>query len=103
MNFVVGDEDGLVVLDQGGVMCITCGKVLTTVSTGNRHVREKHRPNQQAQCRICKQSYKNDRVLGNHYKMAHGVSAKQMKNYIRVPDTSQNTSFDENLDVQYYD
>ena len=99
---MIGDEDGLVILDEGGVMCITCGKVLSTVTNGNRHVREKHRPNQRAQCRICKKDFKHYRVLDNHYKINHGVSAKQMKNLVRVPDNKIVVSED-NLDIQYYD
>ena len=80
------------VLDNGGVMCLTCGKTLSTLSIGNRHVRESHRPTQKAICRICQKIYKNGRVLNEHYKTNHGVSARQMRNVIKVPDSSD-TSF----------
>ena len=78
-------EDALVVLDNGGVMCITCGKTLSSIGVGNRHVRETHRPNQKAQCRICKKFYKNERQLNNHYKSVHGISGREMKNVVKVP------------------
>ena len=74
------------VLDNGGVMCITCGKSLSSIGVGNRHVRETHRPNQKAQCRICKKFYKNERQLNNHYKSVHGISGREMKNVVKVPN-----------------
>ena len=108
INFTLGgNEDnveGLVMLDDGGVMCITCNKVLSSVSTGNRHVREKHRPNEKAQCRICKRFYCNERQRNNHYKTAHGVSYKQMQNLIMVPDNNtSNSIYEGNPNDQYYE
>ena len=90
------------VLDNGGVMCLTCGKTLSTLSIGNRHVRESHRPTQKAICRIpCQKIYKNGRVLNEHYKTTHGVSARQMRNVIKVPDSDTSFAYDEVIEDQY--
>lgn len=90
------------VLDNGGgVMCLTCGKTLSTLSIGNRHVRESHRPTQKAICRICQRIYKNGRVLNEHYKTTHGVSAKQMRNVIKVPDSDTSFACDQVMEEQY--
>ena len=70
-----GDDDdglGLVRLDTGGYVCVTCGKVLSNTSNGYRHVRETHRINQQSQCNICQRFYKNDRQLKHHILYFHG-------------------------------
>ena len=97
------DEDGeagLVVLDNGQVMCVTCGKTLCNMTTGKRHIRETHRPTQRAQCRICKKTYQNERSRNNHYKLIHGVSAKQMTNFVRVPaDNQQPPTYQESYEL----
>ena len=93
--FILGIDEGLVMLDAGGVMCITCGKVYKEAWTGKRHVREIHRSNQRAQCKICKKFYKNERQRNDHYKSVHGVSAKEMQNLIMVPDTADTASNDQ--------
>ena len=99
---IIGDEDGLVVLDQG-VMCITCGKVLSSEAIGKRHVKESHRPTQKVQCRICKRFYKNERARNEHYRTAHGVTAKQMQNIIKIPGQAEMSAvFDENIEEPYY-
>ena len=90
---LLGNEEGLIKLDEGGVMCITCGKVCKEVWIGKRHVREIHRPIQQAQCRICNKFYKNERLRDHHYKSVHGVPARQMKNLIVVPDTIPRSNY----------
>ena len=77
---------------DGGVMCIQCGKIFTTISNGSRHVREAHRPNVQAQCQICKRFYKNERLRNNHLKYVHGITTKQMKNVIHVSDHSSKSN-----------
>ena len=99
------DDAGLVVLESGQVMCVTCGKILCNMNTGKRHIRETHRPTQRAQCRICKKTYQNERSRNNHYKLAHGVSAKQMTKFVRVPTENQpkSSAYQESyeLDLQY--
>ena len=93
-------------LEEGGVMCITCGKYLSSIGIGNRHVRETHRPNQKAQCKICKRFYKNERQRNDHYKTSHGVTARQMRNLIKVPDqqSSGGNYYQENqADLQYFE
>ena len=89
MNLIVGDDDGLIMMKEGGVMCIKCGKVLSAINSGRRHVRETHRPNQRAQCQICKRFYKNERQRNNHLNSAHGITPKQMKNVIKIPHDQQ--------------
>ena len=82
-------------------MCISCGKILSSIGIGNRHVREIHRPNQKAQCRICKKVYKNERSRNVHYQREHGVSSKQMDNVIKVPDTMP--MYHGNVNDEYYE
>ena len=69
-----GDDDdglGLVRLDTGGYVCVTCGKVLSNTSNGYRHVRETHRVNQQSQCNICQRNFKLHHQLTSHVKIVH--------------------------------
>ena len=88
------DDDGLIMMkDGGGVMCINCGKTLSTLGSGRRHIREKHRYNQRAQCIMCKREYKNMRCLQEHLSTTHGVSAKQLQNVIRVPHDNETTNY----------
>ena len=70
--------EGLVYLNSGGVMCITCGKIFSSACNCRRHVRESHRPAIEAQCKLCKRVYKSERVRNDHYKNAHGISVKEM-------------------------
>ena len=98
MNTLViigNDDEGLVMMEDGGVTCINCGKILSTMGSGRRHIREKHRYNQRAQCIMCKREYKNWRCLQEHLSTVHGVSAKQLQNVIRVPhdDDDEPTSY----------
>ena len=97
---LLGEEEGLVQVENG-YMCITCGKIISNLYNGNRHVQEKHRSNQRAQCKICKKFYKNIRHRNDHYKMTHGVSAKQMNNLIKVPESSA-TKVEEHYDDEVY-
>ena len=73
-------------------MCIKCGKVLSALNSGRRHIRETHQFNQRVQCQICKKDYKNKRQLNEHYNTAHGVSARQMNNVIKVPSITNDSS-----------
>ena len=98
---MLGEEDGdagLVQIGSGGYMCLKCGKVLSTLSNGRRHVRESHHFNQTSQCRICKKVLKNERQRNDHYRNAHGVTANQMKNTIKVaPATNPAVDFDQDF------
>ena len=92
--YLGNDDDGLIMMkDGGGVMCINCGKTLSTLGSGRRHIREKHRYNQRAQCIMCKREYKNMRCLQEHLSTTHGVSAKQLQNVIRVPHDDETTNY----------
>ena len=66
-------------------MCIKCGKTYSGISSGRRHIRENHRFQAKAQCQFCKRFYKNERQRNEHYNTAHGISARQLKNVIKVP------------------
>ena len=88
----VEDDADLVPTGSGGYMCLKCGKVLSTLSNGRRHIRESHHFNQTSQCRICKKVLKNERQRNDHYRSAHGVTANQMKNTIKVAPSSTNSS-----------
>ena len=76
MLILLGYDEGLYFVEDG-VMCIQCGRILSTIHSGRRHIKETHQPNEQAQCGICKKIYKNERQRNNHYYTAHGVSPKK--------------------------
>ena len=78
------EDEGLAMYPDGRVLCTICGKTLGSWGTGKRHFKENHLPNQEAVCKICKRVYKNERKRNDHYKSAHGISSKMMKNVYKV-------------------
>ena len=93
------EEDGLAVFPDGKVLCTICGKTLSSWSTGKRHFSEKHMPNKEAKCKICKKVYKNERKRNDHYKSAHGISSRMMKNVYKMDMGEQQPSTSENVEI----
>ena len=93
------EEDGLAVFPDGKVLCTICGKTLSSWSTGKRHFSEKHMPNKEAKCKICKKVYKNERKRNDHYKSAHGISSRMMKNVYKMDMGEQQPSTSENVEM----
>ena len=93
------EEDGLAVFPDGKVLCTICGKTLSSWSTGKRHFSEKHMPNKEAKCKICKKVYKNERKRNDHYKSAHGISSRMMKNVYKMDVGEQQPSTSDNVEI----
>ena len=73
------NEEDLVTLPGGRVMCKRCDKSYSTMTNASRHFRENHRWQAKSQCQFCKKFYKNERRRNEHLLTSHGISIKHLK------------------------
>jgi len=91
-----GAEDGKatgLVQTPNGVICLKCGKVLSCLSSANRHYNLTHQINQPANCFICSKRFKNKLSRDDHYRKMHNLTPSAVNNPI-VPKIEHFTDDD---------
>ena len=92
------NEEDLVNLPGGRVMCKRCDKSYSTMTNASRHFRENHRWQAKSQCQFCKKFYKNERRRNEHLLTSHGISIKHLKRGSEEPSNPLKMEFEPEID-----
>ena len=80
------DRSGfLIPLPDGRVQCLQCGKQISNIKNGKRHLRMVHQSNAPSMCKICKKFFKNKQTIDTHMRQSHGITPSMMNNAIQIP------------------